>query len=242
MKIQIVSDLHLEFGPLELPVEGADVLIAAGDIALGLEGFQWLEQFSIPVIYVAGNHEYWGQDLAGLTAALADRSGAGDIHFLENRAVVLDGVRFLGCTLWTDFNACDEAAMDELRFIMNDFRYVTRGGRLMRPDDLVELNLASRAWLAETLASPYEGKTVVVTHHAPLMRSWYYGRHGVVQYAYCNDLCELMRSGPVDLWVHGHVHESFDYEDCGVRVVCNPRGYHGHKEVQDFEPGKLIEL
>jgi hypothetical protein len=158
MKIQIVSDLHLEFGPLELPVEGADVLIAAGDIALGLEGFQWLEQFSIPVIYVAGNHEYWGQDLAGLTAALADRSGAGDIHFLENRAVVLDGVRFLGCTLWTDFNACDEAAMDELRFIMNDFRYVTRGGRLMRPDDLVELNLASRAWLAETLASPYEGK------------------------------------------------------------------------------------
>ena len=242
MKIQIVSDLHLEFGPLELAVEEADILVAAGDIGLGYEGLKWLQGVSCPVIYVAGNHEYWGQDIDELNDTLTDITQQGRVRFLEHHSVVIDDTRFIGCTLWTDFNASDPLVMSELFFMMNDFRYITRGNRSMRPDELAAINRASRVWLDKELSEPFNGKTVVVTHHAPLMRSWFCGRNEIIQYAYCNDLSELMAKHSIDIWIHGHVHEAFDYMAHGVRVVCNPRGYYRYKEVLEFEPAKIVNL
>lgn len=242
MRIQIVSDLHLEFGSIDLVVDNADVLIAAGDINLGQEAVTWLQDLECPVIYVAGNHEYWGQDITELSRTLASSTELGRVRFLENASVTMDGVRFLGCTLWTDFNASDAVLMEEMSLVMNDFRYIRKIDRNIRPCDLVELNQFSRQWLHHELSRPFDGKTVVVTHHAPLMRSWYNRNENTVRYAYCNDLGRWMEDHEIDLWVHGHVHEASDYVGHGVRVVCNPRGYHGYSEVDDFDPAKLVSL
>ena len=244
MNLQIVSDLHLEFGALQLSVENTDVLIAAGDIDVGEAGLKWLQQFNCPVIYVAGNHEYWGEDLNRFTRHLIQGVRGGNVHYLENSTVVLKNIRFLGCTLWTDYNNADSLVMDEMLLVMNDFRYISNGTRALQPHDLIKVNAQSRAWLEQQLRLPFAGKTVVVTHHAPLMRSWHYGRNTMIQYAYCNDLSALMDryQREIDLWVHGHVHETFDYVAQGVRVVCNPRGYYQYREVDDFDPEKCISL
>ena len=242
MRIQIVSDLHLEFGPIDLVVDDADVLIAAGDINLGQKALMWLKDLRRPVIYVAGNHEYWGQGITELNRTLRRETRGTSIKFLENESVTLDGVRFLGCTLWTDFNASDSALMNEMLLVMNDFRYIRKDNRGIRPSDLVAINRSSRQWLQDELSLAFNGKTVVVTHHAPLMRSWYNRDKNNVRYAYCNDLGRLMEGHDIDLWVHGHVHEACDYVGHGVHVVCNPRGYHGYSEVRDFDPAKLVSL
>jgi Icc-related predicted phosphoesterase len=243
LRIQIISDLHLEFGPLELPASDGDVLVAAGDIAVGKEGHRWLQRMPCPVVYVAGNHEYWRHDLFMLKETLTRMSQRGNVHFLENRSIEIEGVRFVGCTLWTDFHYGDPTIMAEMFMVMNDFRYIANGSRSVRPRDLVDLNLESRRWLEQELSTPHSGRTVVVTHHAPLMRSWYTKRgEDATRFAYCNALDDLMSHRQIDLWVHGHIHETSDYFAHGVRVVCNPRGYYNYREVPDFEPTKIVSL
>ena len=241
MRIQVISDIHLEFGPLELDVSSTDVLIAAGDIGLGRDGLYWLKDLDCHVVYVAGNHEFWGYDLIGLPQILKTMSHETHIHFLENQYVDIMGVRFIGCTLWTDFKNCDRDIMNEMLLMMNDFRYISFGPRSATPADLANLHTKSKQWLIDTLSKPYDGKVIVVTHHAPLMRSWYPDRDDPVRYAYCNDLSPIMQEFPIELWVHGHIHSASDYTSNGVRVVCNPRGYYEHKEVEEFEHLKLIE-
>ncbi len=242
MRIQLVSDIHLEFKGLDLPVEGADVLVAAGDIGVGAAGLRWLAQLGCPVVYVAGNHEYWGEDLARFPHTLGELSAGTDVHFLENEVLEFAGIRFLGCTLWTDFHGGDRALMREIGALMNDFRYIARGGSALAPEDLVEINRASTAWLEAALQTPFPGRTVVVTHHAPLMRSWYDRPDNPLRYAYCNALDELLARHGIDLWIHGHIHQVSDYTAYGVRVVCNPRGYATHREVPGFDPVKTLDL
>ncbi|MEN8129666.1 MAG: metallophosphoesterase [Pseudomonadota bacterium] len=242
MKIKIVSDLHLEFGPMALSVDGVDVLLAAGDIGVGVEGLEWLQQLPCKVLYVAGNHEYWGEDLPELKGRLAEAAQQGNVRFLENSSVVIGNVRFVGCTLWSDYNGEDSSIMAEMSLAMNDFRHINMGSRLLQPLDLVNVNKQSRRWLQHELRQPFEGKTVVLTHHAPLSRSWYRGNNDITQFAYCNNLEDLMGQVNIDLWIHGHVHTACDYQAHGVRVVCNPRGYVGYREVKGFDSEKCIEL
>ena len=228
---------------MALDVRNTDVLVAAGDVGLGSEGLEWLQSLPCPVIYVAGNHEYWGHDVPVLNEALASLAQEGNVEFLENRSVVIGGVRFLGCTLWTDYNSRDAAVMSEMVAMMNDFRNIRFGLRMVRPEDFAEQYEESRRWLSEEMAVPFEGKTVVVTHHAPLAQSWYTdGEEDVARFAYCNEMDKLMAAHEIDLWVHGHVHEVKDYVANGVRVVCNPRGYHNYCEVDDFDQTKIIAL
>jgi predicted phosphohydrolase len=227
---------------MDLQVDSVDVLIAAGDIDVGLAGLEWLKQLPCKVVYVAGNHEYWGEELQDLIGCMAESARQGNICFLENESVAIDNVRFLGCTLWSDFAGANASIMNEMILAMNDFYHISKGANLIRPSDLVTVNTLSRRWLEQELRQPFAGKTVVVTHHAPLMRSWYDDKDDAIQYGYCNDLTLLMREYEIDLWVHGHVHAVFDYMAHGVRVVCNPRGYFGYKEVSDFDSGKRIVL
>jgi len=241
VNIQILSDIHLEFGPLEVSADGADVLVAAGDIGVGCEGLDWLARFACPVIYVGGNHEYWQNDLEALNAELTEKSRGSNIEFLENRFVTIGECRFLGCTLWTDFSGADEFEIAKVFLAMNDFRYISVGSRGMIPEDIIERNVASRAWLREELSRPHDGQTVVVTHHAPLMQSWFENRgRDPLRHAYCNDLDDLLSEYDIDLWIHGHIHDSVDYVFSGVRVVGNPRGYFAHREVRGFEREKIV--
>ena len=243
MNIQIISDVHLEFGTFEMPVNNCDVLIAAGDIGVGSEGLKWLQMLDVPVIYVAGNHEYWGFEIASLNSALSDMSKSSNVHYLEKKTVVIEGVRFIGCTLWTDFNDCDdEAEMQELESIMNDFRYIMLDNSLITSQQLIKINHDSRKWLEKELNKPHDGATVVVTHHAPSIKSWESNKEDYLKYAYCNELEPMLKDKQIDLWVHGHIHRSSDYTKHNVRVVCNPRGYKGYQVVEKFDPGKTIRI
>ena len=241
MRIKVVSDIHLEFGPMALDPGEADVLVAAGDIGVGPEGVVWLCQFDIPVVYVAGNHEFWGEDFRGYLHRVEALTAGSDLHFLENRAVVIGGVRFLGCTLWTDFNGGDAQLMQQMYWAMNDFRHIRHGDRGLWPTDLVEQNTASRKWLAEALEQPHDGPTVVVTHHAPSLKSWFPAKaNEPMRYVYCNDMDAWIERYRPKLWVHGHVHRSVDYRIGGTRVLCNPRGYVGYQKVRGFDPDKIV--
>lgn len=243
MNIQVVSDVHLEFGGFELPDNDCDVLIAAGDIGVGTEGLDWLQTLGTPVIYVAGNHEYWGCDIKGLNEILRKQCEGSNVHFLEKESVVLDGVRFVGCTLWTNFNGNREALlMDKIENMMNDFRNIYVDSNLVSSKDLIEINESSKKWLINELGMPHEGPTVAVTHHAPIVNSWASDHNDFMRFAYCNDLEETLKENSIDLWAHGHIHRSSDYTKHGVRVVCNPRGYTGYQIVDKFNPEKIFKV
>ena len=247
MKLHILNDLHIEFEDFAPPVTDADVVILAGDIGVGLEGLRWAEERfpDRPVIYVPGNHEFYHHDLSLLEELKAQAPEL--IHVLNDNQVDIDGVRFLGSTLWTDFALFGEAdkffAMQQARQQMTDFSIIQNNGQRFTPEDAIQFHTASRGWLAAMLAEPFAGKTVVVTHHAPSSQS--------VHPRYANDLLtpvfasnleNLMDGDRAALWVHGHMHESYDYEIYGTRVVCNPRGYAPNALNPDFRPNLGMEV
>lgn len=247
MKLHILNDLHIEFGEFDPPATDGDVVVLAGDIGVGLEGLRWAEsQFSDkPVIYVPGNHEFYHHDISLLEEL---RTCAPDnIHVLDNDQVEFDGVRFLGCVLWTDFGLFGETekyfAVQRARQGMNDFAVIQNEGRRFTPEDAMRLHEVSRGWLANKLAEPYPGKTVVVTHHAPSSRSvpQRFARD-LLTPAFASNLEELMGGDRVSLWVHGHTHDPFDYEVYGTRVVCNPRGYAPYDLTPEFRPDFVAEI
>lgn len=243
MNIQIISDVHLEFGSFDLPDEECDVLIAAGDIGVGLEGLEWLQTLDIPVIYVAGNHEYWGFEINELQDELIGMSKGSNVRYLEKKSVILNGVRFLGCTMWTDFNECDdEEMMEDLQNIMNDFRYISLDKSTITPDQLIKINHDCKKWLDRELAKKHDGATIVVTHHAPTKKSWADDPDDYLKFAYCNQLESMLKENQIDLWVHGHIHHTSDYTKHGVRVVCNPRGYKGYQTVDEFDAKKKFKV
>lgn len=242
MKIQYFSDLHLEFGDVPIVTTDADVIIAAGDIGIGLDGISWLTQMDKPVIYVLGNHEYWGQDYIDFIDRVWQESSGTNVNFLENESIIIDGVRFVGCSLWTDYGRENPQIMNAAGKGMNDFRYIMDDGRPLEPERLLEAHKQSVDWLTEVLQQPYEGKTVVVTHHAPSMKSWHRNPMDGYQFCYCSDLEKMMMKTHPALWVHGHTHHSQDYEINNVRVVCNPRGYCNYEEVEGFRLDRVINI
>jgi Icc-related predicted phosphoesterase len=230
MKLHILNDLHIEFEDFAAPETDADIVILAGDIGVGIGGLQWAEaQFpDRPVIYVPGNHEFYHHDIALIDELKAQAPA--HIHVLNDDQVVIDGVRFLGSILWTDFALFGEAdkffAMQVARQRMTDFSIIQNHGQCFIPEDAIRLHNGSRDWLAAMLTESFDGKTVVVTHHAPSSQSVHprYARD-LLTPAFASNLENLMAGERVALWAHGHMHESFDYEIYGTRVVCNPRGY-----------------
>ena len=178
MKLLVLSDLHNEFKPFEYRRGSADVGVLAGDIDLGTRALERAraELGDLPLIYVAGNHEYYKGERATVDAELLAQGKALGIEVLQDREVVLGGVRFLGSTLWTDFEA-DGASraqghLDVSRQSMSDYRLIREGNAPFTPERSRALFHQSRRFLAERLDAPFLGKTVVVTHHAPSKRSW----------------------------------------------------------------------
>ncbi|MCU7937544.1 MAG: metallophosphoesterase family protein [Candidatus Thiodiazotropha sp. (ex Dulcina madagascariensis)] len=247
MKLHILSDLHIEFGDFEPLATDADVVVLAGDIGVGVEGLRWAEDCfpDTPVIYVPGNHEFYHHDIALIDEL---KSAAPDpIHLLSDGEVEIGGVRFLGSVLWTDFALFGEGerffATQCARQGMNDFAIIQNGGRRFTPEDAVKLHQTSRIWLESRMREPFAGKTVVVTHHAPSSHSvpQRYARD-LLAPAFASNLEALMGGDRAALWVHGHTHDSFDYEISGTRVVCNPRGYAPSALNSDFRPDWVVEI
>lgn len=242
MRVQIISDIHLEFGAY-VPVEtGADVIIAAGDIDQQAEGVAWLKSLGKPVIYVAGNHEVWGGELQDSIGLLREACAGSNIHFLENNQVTIDEVTFYGCTLWSDFCGQDPEVLDHARLYMNDFSFIGYEGRHALPADLAGYSVQSLQWLKKALGRQTDKKQVVVTHHTPSLRSWGFDADDPLRFAYCNQLDDMIRAQNIVLWAHGHVHCRSDYRIGNTRIVCNPRGYYKHNLVEEFEPAKVVEI
>lgn len=247
MKLHILNDLHIEFEDFEPPETVADVAVLAGDIGVGVQGLHWAHTRlpDRPVIYVPGNHEFYHHDIA-LIEELKELA-PDKMHILNDDPVIIDGVRFLGSTLWTDFALFGEAnqrfAMQRARKQMTDFSIIRNHGRCLTPEDAVQMHQHSRRWLATSLAEPFNGKTVVVSHHAPSIRSVHprYA-HDPLTPAFASNVENIINGDQVALWIHGHMHESIDYLINGSRVVCNPRGYAPMALDPEFRPNCVVEL
>lgn len=233
MKIQVFSDVHLEFGPCAFPHTDADLIVAAGDIGVGLQGLHWLKQARVPVVYVAGNHEFYLNDYETMLAALRRQAAGTHVQFLEQACFIYNDVRFLGCTLWTGLENADIAALYQR---IADFKRIHYAGGSLLLNDYVRLHQTAKAWLEAELARPYHGLTIVVTHHAPLLQSWHRDPHSVARPVYCNPLDGLLKQHQPAIWIHGHTHARHDYLAYRSRILCNPRGYVGRALVDDFEP------
>jgi Icc-related predicted phosphoesterase len=240
MKIWTFSDLHLGFGDLDynLDIPDADVCVVAGDITSPpTKSAEWLQQRigrHMPVVFVAGNHEYYGQVYTdALDAAIKHKRDFPDVNFLENSTVIIGGVRFLGTTLWTDFDLYGQQreGLRAAHAFMNDYRtimYKLSPPQRLTPQHTLDFHLSSRTWLETELGLAFAGETVVVTHTCPHPMSVDPQYDGdAITPAFVSDLSGLMKIYQPAAWIHGHTHTSFDYIAPGTktRVICNPRGY-----------------
>lgn len=270
MRIAIYSDLHVEFGSFEPPANlDADVAVLAGDILTpGSRAIRWMSRASVfgrqRIVFVAGNHEYYGRELLSEELGMrieAARARDAVVHFLQCDVLVIDGVRFLGCTLWTDFElrlqdvsgeplAKRELAMQNCEHQLNDYARIRvqddEAECRLLPIDTLAIHRRHRQWLAAKLGEPFTGPTVVVTHHAP-HRGSLEPRFAAepLSAGFVSELPESFFEVP-RLWIHGHTHHSFDYQVGKCRVVCNPRGYpqatRKTYENSGFNPRMIVEL
>jgi len=253
MRIQVLSDLHLEVvheDPVVaaavrgIDADGADpdVVVLAGDIAGGADGVTWaaLRWPDRPVVYVLGNHEFYHRDVGRVIAECRERARGTNVHLLECEAVTIAGVRFLGTTLWTDFALFGNARAGEraAREFMMDFRAIPDPDTgILEPGRTREWHADNLAWLQAALAAG-DAPTVVVSHHAPHRWSDHHGN--TVSAGFVSDLSHLIhRVGP-ELWIHGHTHGRDDYRVGPTRVVSNQLGY--PDESTGFQPDRTIEL
>jgi predicted phosphodiesterase len=248
LRLHVLSDLHLEREAFAAPPADAEVVVLAGDVARGTRGIEWARGWAdgAPVVYVAGNHEFYGHALPELVDELRRAADGSAVHVLERDEVVVAGVRFLGCTLWSDFDfGGPERRAESMRIcgrVVNDYKHIAHAGRTLQPLDTRAVHMDSREWLAERLAAAHDGPTVVVTHHAPLIQTR--PRQALLRAlggAFASDLTDLMGGERAAAWIYGHTHRATDLDVGGTRVVSNPRGY-PHQPVDGFDPGRVIAL
>jgi predicted phosphodiesterase len=253
VKLHILSDLHLSTGALAPPPTDADIVILAGDITRPREAVAWAQGFAKPVLYVLGNHEFYGGSIDGTREEMRRLCADSNVHLLDASEIVMGNVRFLGATLWTDFNLFDDAEANrktklEARHLVRDFSRIKMqqsAEAAFTPEDSSALFAQHAAWLDQRLRVAHPGPTVVITHHAPTRHSIHPRFEGSpLNPCFVSDAQHLMDGTRVQLWIHGHTHDSFDYVVNGTRVVCNPRGYakNGVIENARFDPNFIIEV
>lgn len=253
MKLNILSDLHLGFGAMERPQNDADVVVLAGDVSRPLEAAVWALRFEKPVIFVLGNHEFYGSSIDAAADRMKRLCEGTQVHVLDDHQVVIDKVRFLGSTLWTDFELFGNpeekaAAMAQARLSLRDFSRIRAreaADTVFTPEDSAALFQRHSHWLDGKLGTRHNGPTVVVTHHAPSRHSIHPRfADSLLNACFVSDAEQLLGADRAGLWIHGHTHDSFDYSVNGTRVVCNPRGYAkgGVMENPHFDPDFMIEV
>jgi Icc-related predicted phosphoesterase len=248
MRLHILSDLHLEFEPFTPPAVEADVVILAGDVGTGRNGLKWaLKAFpDRPVIYVLGNHEFYGQKLQKLIKELQELADGTNIRLLENEQCSIGEVVFLGATLWTDFGLNGNPVVSEVvaQTGMNDYRRIRTLPRYsrLRTSDTRRLHRQSRQWLEDQVFSLKGRKVVVVSHHAPSRESIPPAFDGdACNPAFASDMSRFIVESEARLWVHGHIHCCCDYTVGKTRVIANPRGNPTEPQTE-FDPALIVEV
>jgi Calcineurin-like phosphoesterase len=267
MRVNVISDLHLEFGDLTLP--GGDVLIISGDACesrtlkkypydpSGMNddhghekrwdrAARFFAEETVKYrecIYVMGNHEHYHGRLDKTHGELS-RLLPKTVTLLENQTHEIDGVLFMGATLWTDCNRASPLSIQALQQGMNDYRSITfrhhNVYRKLTPRDTMEQHAQTKAYFQSVVDDNPGRKIVVATHHAPSYASvaehW---KHDVdFNGGYASDLSEFILDNPeIKFWTHGHMHDPCSYMIGDCRIICNPRGYYGHEQqARDFDP------
>lgn len=280
MKIQIVSDLHLEFEDIFIKNENAaDVLVLSGDIlvaddlynqpanlswndvqdsgfgrakrAIRYRDFLSRVSFQFPhVIYVMGNHEHYHGKFdksAEIIKQTLSYLNINNVYLLDNDTKDINGVRFVGGTMWTDCNKGDPMTQYHLEQCMNDFRIIriaAGGFRKFLPARTITEHVKTKQYLETVIyGTPDDMPVVVCTHHAPSAMSIHdmYKHDHLMNGGYYSDLSEFILDRPkIKLWTHGHMHQCFDYTVGDTRVVCNPRGY--NDENLSFNSNFIVEV
>jgi len=248
MRLHILSDLHLEFGPFTPPAVEADAVILAGDVSTGRNGLKWaLKSFpDRPVVYVLGNHEFYGQKLQKLLAELKEMARGTNVYLLEDESCTVGEVTFLGATLWTDFALNGDPVFSEVvaQTGMNDYRRIRTlpNYRRLKPSDTRQLHAQSRKWLENELLGLKGRKVVIVTHHAPSPDSIPAAFEGdAFNPSFASDMRRFITETGAKLWIHGHLHSPSDYMVGNTRILANPRGYPTESRL-GFDPRLTVEI
>lgn len=269
LRVQLASDLHLEMFRKafrdatrveRLGTDRADVLVLAGDIHNGVEAIRRFADWPIPVFFVPGNHEFYEHLVNPTIDAMREACRGTQVRLLSGDSLLWHGVRFLGCTLWTDYALLGDGirktlAMQACERLMVDHRVikgVDSKRRRFLPEDALAIHERERAWLLTELESIHEGPTVAITHHGVHPKSVHprFAQHPGNP-GFISDLGAAVRLA--DLWIHGHVHDSFDYKLGATRVVANPGSYALNLsqarnwdelvwENAHFDPAKVVSL
>jgi hypothetical protein len=257
VKIKVWSDLHLEFRDylfdhIHLPRETDKdtILLLSGDISVGTTAIPFVTEMCKHfkhVLMVAGNHEFYYNDVVKVNDAWADweaAEGPTNFHYLYNDWRMIDGVRFLGGTMWTSFNNADPMVMLGATQRMADYLHIEYAGGKLTPTLVLAEHLKFMGFLRAELDKQFDGKTVVLTHHSPgtIIKR----KNRAVQstdYCYFAELEHMIgMADKVALWTHGHTHQSYNYLINNTRVICNPYGYWGEAVNTHFDRELIIEI
>ncbi|MFW0758693.1 metallophosphoesterase [Pseudomonas sp. H11T01] len=253
MRIALLSDIHLSVNALPFPDVDADIVVLAGDISRPAAAIEWAKSCPAPVVYVAGNHEFYGSDLISTYEHLNRLSQGTQIHVLERSEYVHNGVRFLGCTLWSDYRLFDSAedraqGIDLATKLIRDFTHIKISPDfedLFSPAISQLVFLQTVAWLEDCFTNNRTIPTVVVSHFAPTRLSISpLFASSPINSSFVSDLEDRIKDWQPALWLHGHTHGSFDYQVGNTRVICNARGYakDGINENPEFNGSYVIDL
>lgn len=269
MRTWIISDIHAARTDLllgrKLAVPRADVCVCAGDISGSIaRSIDFLHAEiapHMPVVAVLGNHDYYGSSIDDALQYARKWTAGTNVHILENETFHKADLRIIGATLWTDFEIEDHdfgylpvderrqlASRDCMRYLL-DFRLILRSGSrpgdespLLAPQEMMSRHWESRSFIDGELTKPFDGTTLVLTHHAISRKSLDPRFAGQVSNAaFASDLSALIHLRRPHFWVHGHTHRFVDYFEGETRVVCNPQGYAGELNTSGFRPGYVIE-
>ena len=266
MLVRIMSDIHLEFseGNMHVPELATDkdtVLVLAGDVGLASKPHTYKQFFEDhanrfrDVLVILGNHEHYKGSFSTSFGRMKDNLAEFvNVTVLEKDSITIDNVTFIGATLWTSMNNHDTLCMYQSELTMNDYRTIRHGTvvepwkRRLRPADTVLDHVNARHYILTEIEKQKEkgNKVVVISHHAPSYKSVSEEFKGdTINGAYATELFEdIMQHNP-EVWIHGHTHNSFNYNIGKTNIICNPRGYHtesGQYLNKEFNSELLINV
>jgi len=251
MKIRILSDLHIEFGSFaynEHPDDKESVLFLAGDIHTGIKALPFVKKMCNSfkyVIMIAGNHEFYQNEITDVISKWKNISTTIDnLYFLNNETVIIDGIRIIGGTMWTNLNNKNPLVGGIIYRAMNDFRIIKYKTSTLKIEDWLFLNNEFEIFIDQELSKEFNGKTIVMTHHSPCELSVsekYKGQ--ILNYGFFSDMTKHMFSdNSPSLWIHGHMHNNSDYTVGNTRVICNPKGYEKYELNPAFNSDLTIKV